>query len=131
MLGGNIFRKGYCWSTANGLREVDYFPPSTGLFFDKISSQSLSSSLLLNAVVVVVSPLNSLISDQIRRSTEGKIKATVLKVRQSKNSTNLELDYSETNATLLKDARYHLVFTHPESVLSCKQVRLTNDPFRR
>ena len=90
------------------------------LFFDKISSKSSSSSLL-NAVVVVVSPLNSLISDQIRRSTEGNIKATVLKVGKSKNSANLELDYSETDATLLKDARYDLVFTHPESVLSCKQ----------
>ena len=91
-----------------------------GLFFDKINSQS-SSSLLVNAVVVVVSPLNSLISDQIRRSTEGKIRSAVLKVRKSKNSANLELDYSEANATLLKDARYDLVFTHPESVLSCKQ----------
>ena len=92
-----------------------------GLLFDKINSRSTSSSCLIHPVVVVVSPLNSLISDQIRRSTEGKIKATVLKVRKSTNSANLELDYSETNPTLLKDARYDLVFTHPESVLSCKK----------
>ena len=92
-----------------------------GLFFDKINSQSTSSSSSSHPVVVVVSPLNSLISDQIRRSTEGKIKATALKVRKTTNSANLELDYSETNPTLLKDARYDLVFTHPESVLSCKK----------
>ena len=33
--GGNtqcIFRKGYCWNTANRLPEVNHFPPSTGSF---------------------------------------------------------------------------------------------------
>ena len=73
-----------------------------GLFFDKINSQSTSSSSSSHPVVVVVSPLNSLISDQIRRSTEGKIKATALKVRKTTNSANLELDYSETNPTFTR-----------------------------
>ena len=95
-----------------------------GLFLNKLNSRSTSSFSLSLPVVVVVSLLNSLISDQIRRSTEGKIKATVFKVRKTTNSANLELDYSKTNPTLLKDvrlARYDLVFTHPESVLSCKK----------
>ena len=93
---------------------------------DKFNSRSTSSSSLSLPVVVVVSPLNSLISDQIRRSTEGKIKATVFKVRKTTNRANLELEYSETNPTLLKDVRlvrymYDLMFTHPESVSCCKK----------
>ena len=96
-----------------------------GLFFDKINSksaQSASSSSSINPVVVVVSPLNSLISDQIRRSTEGQVKATILNVRQSKDGEDdLELDSSEANLSLLKEAKFNLVFTHPEAALSCQR----------
>ena len=66
--------------TGYGKSIIFYLLPR--LFFDKINSksaQSVSSSSSLNPVVVVVSPLNSLISDQIRRSTEGHVKATILK----------------------------------------------------
>ena len=82
--------------------------------------------LSINILFFSESPLNSSISDQIRRSTEGKIKATVFKVRKTMNSANLELEYNETNPTLLKDVRlarymYDLVFTHPESVSCCKK----------
>ena len=95
-----------------------------GLFFDKINSRAarLSSASIINPVVVVVSPLNSLINDQIRRSTEGKVKATVLNVKKSKNNDDdLELDSTQTNSLLLKEAKYDIVFTHPEAVLSCQK----------
>lgn len=93
------------------------------LFFDKINSGSTTKTSSSPPIhpVVVVSPLNSLISDQIRRSTEGEVKATILKVRKSKNSDHLEFDSSETNSLLLKEAKYDLVFTHPEAVLSCQK----------
>ena len=97
-----------------------------GLFFDKINSRAarFSSASIINPVVVVVCPLNSLITDQIRRSTEGKVKATILNVKRSRNSDDdLEpaLDSSQTNSLLLKEAKYDIVFTHPEAVLSCQK----------
>ena len=56
-----------------------------GLFFDKINSksaQSASSSSSINPVVVVVSPLNSLISDQIRRKHwRGRFRAWFKRVK--------------------------------------------------
>ena len=106
MLGGNaqctcILRKGQCWDTAKRLPEVDHFPPSTGSFLDKFNSRSTSSSSLSLPVVVVVSPLNSLISDQIRRSTctEGKIKATVFKVRKTMNQVRVGLQRNKSDVT--------------------------------
>ena len=95
-----------------------------GMFFDKINSRAArsSSASIINPVVVVVCPLNSLISDQIRRSTEGKVKATVLNVKRSKNSDDdFELDSTQTTSLLLKEAKYDIVFTHPEAVLSCQK----------
>ena len=67
-----------------------------------------SSASIINPVVVVVCPLNSLITDQIRRSTEGKVKATILNVKRSRNSDDdveLALDSSQTNSLLLKEAK--------------------------
>lgn len=93
-----------------------------GLFFDKINSRYTKTDSPFHPVIVVVSPLNSLISDQIRRSTEGKVKAVILNVRKAKNSDNLELEEtSEMNLSWLKDAKYDIIFTHPETVLSCKK----------
>ena len=94
-----------------------------GLFLDKLNSRSSTQpDSPIHPVIVVVSPLNSLISDQIRRSTEGKVQAAILNVRKAKTSDNLELDESsETNFSWLKDAKYDIIFTHPEAVLSCKK----------
>ena len=93
-----------------------------GLFFDKINSRYTKTDSPFHPVIVVVSPLNSLISDQIRRSTERKVKAVILNVRKAKNSDNLELEEtSEMNSSWLKDAKYDIIFTHPETVLSCKK----------
>ena len=93
-----------------------------GLFLDKINSRSRShTESPIHPVIVVISPLNSLISDQIRRSTEGNVKAAILNVRKAKDSDDLEPDNtSETNSSWLKDAKYDIIFTHPEAVLSCK-----------
>ena len=95
-----------------------------GMFFDKINSRAArsSSASIINPVVVVVCPLNSLISDQIRRSNEGKVKAVVLNMKRSNNSDDdFELDSTQTNSLLLKEAKYDIVFTHPEAVLSCQK----------
>ena len=93
------------------------------MFFDKINSRAArsSSASIINPVVVIVCPLNLLISDQIRRSTEGKVKATVLNMKRSKNSDDFELESTQTTSLLLKEAKYDIVFTHPEAVLSCQK----------
>ena len=48
------------------------------LFLDKIKCESRVAP---SPVIIVVSPLNALIKDQIRRLKEGNVKATVLNVK--------------------------------------------------
>ena len=90
------------------------------LLHDKMSGQSPSSSQV-RPVVIVVSPLNALTKDQIRRISQGTLKAAALNVKRKRYSADLELDVGEANFTRLKDADYDLVFTHPEAFLSCKE----------
>ena len=89
------------------------------LLRDKMNGQSPPSQV--RAVVIVVSLLNALIKDQIRRSSEGPLKAAALSVKKKGNSTDLELDVGDANFSRLKDAGYDLVFIHPEAFLSCKE----------
>ena len=106
--------------TGYGKSIIFYLLP--GLFFEKMNSQSTQTELPFHPVIVVVSPLNSLISDQIRRSTEGKLKAAILNVKNAKNSHELELEETcEMNSSWLKDAKYDIIFPHAEAVLSCKK----------
>ena len=66
--------------------------------------------------------LFDLMSDQIRRSTEGNVKAAILNVRKAKNSDDLELnEMSETNSSWSKEAKYDTIFIHLEAVWSWKK----------
>ena len=85
---------GYC-QQVTGSRSFSTF---TGSFPREIQ-------LSINILFFSESPLNSSISDQIRRSTEGKIKATVFKVRKTINSANLELEYNETGKSDITQGR--------------------------
>ena len=52
------------------------------------------------------------------------MKATILNMKRSRNSDDdveLALDSSQTNSLLLMEAKYDIVFTHPEAVLSCQK----------
>ena len=77
-------------------------------------------SLSFRPVIIVASPLNALIKDQIGRSSEGNIKATFLNAKRKSYSSDLKLDASDANYTLLKEEKYEMIFTHPEAFLSCK-----------
>lgn len=77
------------------------------LFLEKMNSQSLS----FRPVIIVVLPLNVLIKDQIRSVKNAKRKC---------GSSDLELDASDANYTPLKDAKYEMIFMHPEAFVSCK-----------
>ncbi|XP_067032975.1 putative ATP-dependent DNA helicase Q1 [Acropora muricata] len=124
----NLLMQGIKQRSSNGITLLEGYGKSIifhllpGLFLHKINSRSRSQTESpIHPVIVVISPLNSLITDQIRRSTEGNVKAAILNVRKAKDSDDLELDNtSETNSSWLKDAKYDIIFTHPEAVLSCK-----------
>lgn len=69
----------------------------------------------------MVSPLNALIKDQIRRTEEGNLKAAILSVKRKKITGDLQIDFNDGNLDLLKGAKYDIVFTHPEAFISCKE----------
>lgn len=58
--------------------------------------------------------------DQIRKTSEGNVSATFLNVRNKKESSDLELDVSDASQRMLKDAKYDIIYTHPEAFISCK-----------
>jgi ATP-dependent DNA helicase RecQ len=79
----------------------------------------------LSSIVIVVSPLNALIANQISRLNSGRITATALDVI----STNKEVsddsepevvcDFNYGDKQKLEIGYYNIVFVHPESVVSC------------
>ena len=74
-------------------------------------------------VIIVISPLNSLINDQISRLASTGIRASVLKVKHdSRDGRDEELfcDVQLSEKDRLQKAYYNIVFAHPESLLSCK-----------
>jgi len=85
------------------------------LFLNKIKCKSRVAP---SPVIIVVSPLNALIKDQIRLK-EGNVKATVLSVKGE--NEDLELDSRDANPTELGDTKYEIVFANPEAFLSCKK----------
>ncbi|CAH3177909.1 unnamed protein product, partial [Porites evermanni] len=89
------------------------------LFLDKINCGHQAAQS--HPVVIVVSPLNALIKDQIRRLKEGNVNAAILNVKNKTNSEDLEFDFREANLSQLRDAKYEVIFTHPEAFISCKQ----------
>ena len=93
------------------------------IFFLRYSStkSTYERGAAAHPVVIVVSPLNALIKDQIRRLQEGNVKAAILNVKKKTNSEDLESDLSDASLSQLRDAKYEVIFTHPEAFLTCKQ----------
>ena len=79
---------------------------------------------LVNTIVIVVSPLNALIVNQISRLNRSGVQASVLSVTDRSNSfeegiENIELDFSLCEEEKLQNGLYNIVFAHPE-LLSTK-----------
>lgn len=74
------------------------------LFLEKNYTQGPVPSASFRPVVVVL-PLNALIKDQIRRSSKGSANGTFLNAKKKSDLSDLELDASDANYTLLKDAK--------------------------
>lgn len=99
------------------------------LLFDRNTSSPSTPS----PVIIVVSPLNSLIQDQLRRINLSNKSAAVLNVKRSENTEDSRLDLSEGDSTLLREAKYDIIFAHPEACLSSKegQELLQSEPYQR
>ena len=74
-------------------------------------------------IVVVVSPLNALISNQISRLCSSGIRASVLGVRlnvvDEDTGSSFDCDFRLCEEGKLRSGYYHIVFSHPESFISC------------
>ena len=83
------------------------------------------SSEDVNTIVIVISPLNSLMSNQISRLSLSGIRAAVLSVKVGSDDSeeNIQIDFSLCEEDKLRNGYYHIVFAHPESLISSKYGR--------
>ena len=85
--------------------------------FDKISARNLSSKD--KSIVIVVSPLNALIDDQVNKLKSAGVNCTSLRVCADEVDGAFE-------GKILEDpqaGKFELVFTHPEVSVSNRQCR--------
>lgn len=81
---------------------------------------------MATTIVVVVSPLNALISNQIARLCSSGIRASVLGVKNvvdEDTENSFDCDFRLCEEGKLRSGYYHIVFSHPESFISCKYGR--------
>ena len=88
------------------------------------------TTTMVDCIVIVVSPLNSLMSNQISRLSESGIKASVMNMRETRKGLDsdddevvADIDFSRCEEMKLRDGHYHIVFAHPETLVSSKYGR--------
>ena len=95
--------------------------------------RSKAISTVVNTIVIVVSPLNSLMSDQISRLNMSGIQASVIGVKESRGDQmansydknmddefNIDIDFRFCQEKKLCDGQNHIVFAYPEILTSSK-----------
>ena len=88
----------------------------------------------VNSIVVVVSPLNFVMSDQVSRQRMSGIQASVININESDEDqmaddgdentdieVNVDIDFSLCEKKKLCDRQYHIVFCSPR-VISIMQM---------
>ena len=95
------------------------------------------SAALVDAIVIVVSPLNSLMNDQISKLRMSGIRASILNVKvkgsrsadinddghewaNEEDNMDVDIDFGQCEEKRLCDGHYHIVFAHPETLISSK-----------
>ena len=87
------------------------------------------STVVVNSIVIVVSPLNYLMSNRISRLSMSGIRASVIKVKESRrdimtddsedmDDALVDVDFCLCEEKSLRDGRYQIVFAHPETLIS-------------
>ena len=87
MSSSNLLRPRCCSCVTDGLREIDNCSSSPFASCDKISR---GHSPQVRPIVIVVSPLNALKNDQIRRTSLGTLQAAALIIKRKRNSEDLD-----------------------------------------
>ncbi|XP_028394542.1 putative ATP-dependent DNA helicase Q1 [Dendronephthya gigantea] len=103
------------------------------------------SATVVNSIVIVVSPLNSLMSDQVSRLSMSGIRSSIINVKEAREGqitygsedsddleTSAEIDLSHCEEEKLRDGYYQIVFAHPETLISSKYGRnlLLSKPYQ-
>ena len=95
------------------------------------------STAVADSIVIVVSPLNSLMSDQVYRLSMSGIRSSIINVKEASRDrmvydsdennvdfeSNAEIDFSHCEEKRLRDGHYQIVFAHPETLISSKYGR--------
>lgn len=91
------------------------------------------SAAAVNSIVVVVSPLNSLMSNQLSRLRISGVRAAVINVKELRKehtdhktdleNMEIEIDFRLCEERKLRNGHYHIVFAHPETLVSSKYGR--------
>ena len=102
------------------------------LFFKSVYAEQPLEIKLVNSVptiLIVISPLNALMHDQIRRLTNNScgdicITASVINIKHGEDEDHVILnDDSCFEKNDLENGRYNILFSHPEALVSCKYGR--------
>ena len=72
-----------------------------------------------NSIVIVVSPLNAIIDDQLNKLNSIGISCTSLRLCGSEVDGCIE----ESLQSVLKEGKFHIIFVHPEVAVSNRQCR--------
>ena len=120
--------------TGYGKSLVFYLTPAQ-LFAKKNQNQSLFPGVKITTVVIVVSPLNALIKNQVNRLSSHRIEAVALDVKGSTTTTtthehddgddeDIEDEQEDISGFQFNDREkleiggYNIVFAHPEFLVS-------------
>ena len=103
-------------SSSNWLREVVDLPNAT-VITDKITARDLSSKD--KSIVIVVSPLNALIDDQMNKLKSVGVSCTSLRVCGDEVDGTFEEKILED----LHTGKFELIFTHPKVAVRNRQYR--------
>ena len=82
----------------------------------------------ISSIIVVVSPLNALITNQISKLNTSGIRASALDVKKlsderEDDDDEYDWDFQLCDKVELETGHYNIVFAHPESLVSCADGR--------
>ena len=119
--------------TGYGKSLIYYITPAL-LFAKKNGGKDVDPCSKITAIVIVISPLNALIKNQIDRLSLNEIEAAVLDVKSSviidddvgelpeEEAVETE-EFHDCTQEKLEKGHYNIVFVHPEFIVSSKDGR--------